>query len=288
MIIVTTVAKIDFNVSDGLGSIVRMIDRLVPAWQADGMSTLDIDLVGSRYLGPNAVALLAATIFDARRKGSTVRVVLPEGPPQLVLFCEQSGLRHLIDGSVFVESTEQPSVTVPLRQHHRASHNDAEPVLRLLTATVGSVSEEFEFAIGIAFSELLQNVDDHAASPIGAISCARYMPSRREVRIAIVDFGRGIHTTLRERFPNIQDAKTAVQAVLAGGTSAQSRKSNMGQGINNLRLAVAHLHGELTIISEAIAVHARNGGVAAYYPMAVRFPGTAIFYSIPVDQRTPQ
>ncbi len=270
---------IDFNVDDDFSSIRAMMARLVPFSQSSCGSLL-IDLSLSQYLGPDAAVVLTAFVKLLQFQSVAVEVRLPSHGP-LAGFCEFSGLRQQFEGSAAPDPTHPDCVTVPLRFHNQARLRDVEPIERLVRAYV-PFSEDRASALQIAFSEVLQNVEDHAKSEVGAISCARLIASRNEVRVAVVDMGLGIVTTLSKRHPQIGSGGAALGRVMAGGWSAMSRRNNAGLGLNNLLLCVTRTGGRLFVISE-------SGGFLAdrhdhrTVELDFRFPGTGIFFTLPTS-----
>jgi hypothetical protein len=77
------------------------------------------------------------------------------------------------------------------------------------------------------------------------------MKNIAEVRVAIVDRGRGIASTLRGQYPELRDAPEALRRVVQGGYTAKSRPNNMGVGISNFcSIVVQQLRGEVFIVTE--------------------------------------
>jgi hypothetical protein len=173
-------------------------------------------------------------------------------------------------------------VTIPIRVQHKATFGDPDPIIRLITRFV-PLSPELEDYLRICVNEVIQNVEDHARSSIGCATCARFMKNVGEVRVAIVDRGRGIGTTLSNKYTDMRDAGDALRHVLQGGYSAKSRPNNMGLGISNLsNIIVQQLHGELFIVTEDAFADGKFGRQTFSKPLNMHFPGTGVFFSIPI------
>jgi hypothetical protein len=114
------------------------------------------------------------------------------------------------------------------------------------------------------------------------VTCARYMQRFRQVRVAVVDLGAGIHSTLLKQYPSLSSPREAIEKVLYGGYSARSRVNNAGQGINNLRICVGGRGGNLTLISQSGLVHVVPQRTPHATTAPFHFPGTAIFFTLPV------
>lgn len=278
----TVRCEIDFNINDAPPSVLAFLRRIRGIFDP-ATSEWQLDFSKCQYLGPDAISIVVAAVLQAREAGVKNEVMLPQGVPALEAFCEFSGLNHLITGSPVPKGDHPDCVTIPIRVQEKASFNDPDPIIRLITRFVPLSAEAEEF-LRICVNEVVQNVEDHARSPIGCVTCARFMKKVREVRVAIVDRGRGIGTTLRERYPDVHGAGEALGRVLQGGYSAKSRKNNMGLGISNLaNIVVQQMHGELFIVSEDGFADGKFGRQTFSRSLDMRFPGTGVFFSVPVS-----
>jgi anti-sigma regulatory factor (Ser/Thr protein kinase) len=269
--------KIDFNVHDSLKPVRTLIDRLQAIAEADPAEA-HIDLSKSRYLGPDAIALLAAIIFDRRSRAQRTRVTLPTGPAKLQAFCRFSGFTALVRGEEL--PTEAEETVIPLRQITAARWMDADPIIRLVHRHL-EISEDLEEYLRICVNEVVQNIEDHAESPIGGVMCARYFAGRRHVRVAIVDRGVGIYTTLKRRYPDTTPGN-ALRRVLQGRFTALSRPNNAGLGLCNLSAMIEHLGGSFEIVSETSIAHGKGRTHRDFIALARRFRGTAVFFILPM------
>jgi hypothetical protein len=272
--------EIDFQVNDSPKSMVSFLRRIRGIFDPD-VKSWRIDFSKCGYLGPDAVAIVVASVENARRRGTNCEVLLPKGNPSLEAFCEFSGLNHLIDGSPMPEGNHPESSTIPYRVQHESTFNDPDPIIGLIRNSL-SISSEVEDLLRICINEVIQNVEDHSQSQIGCVTCARFLRNIGEVRVAIVDLGRGIGTTLREKYPNVTTGQS-LDRVLQGGYSAKSRPNNMGVGISNLcQIVTRQFRGELFIVSEDFFADAKSGEASSSKPLGMVFPGTGIFFGAPV------
>jgi len=268
--------RIDFSLNDNRKDLLALLKRLQPIW--DSAEDIIFDLSDCRYIGPDAVAVLAAAYFQKRRDGLEVKIALPTGPRPLVAFTQFSGLQHLFGLGEIPDVTHPQCVTVPLRQLETARHNDTEPIFQLIECH-SDLDEDTKQIIGVALSEVLQNVQDHANSPIGAVTCARFLSGSNEIRIAVVDAGEGILRTLRRTYPLMQDTAEALRSVAAGGYSARSRPNNGGLGISNLCLVTSGKGGALTLVTDGGYLEQRKQRRYAAN-LDLHFPGTGVFFTI--------
>lgn len=273
--------EIDFAVNDSPNSVVAFLRRIRGIFDP-ATSGWHIDLGKSHYLGPDAVAIVVASVLEARRNKIPNDITLPKGVAALDAFCEFSGLNHLLEGSLMPQMDHPDCVTVPIKVQHESSFNDPDPIIQLITRFV-PLSTDWEEYLRICVNEVIQNVQDHARSEIGCVTCARFLKNVGEIRVAIVDRGRGIRSTLREKYPDVTDAGEALKRVLQGGYSAKSRPNNMGLGISNLsNIVFQQLKGELFIVSEDAFADGKFGQRTYSRALGMRFPGTGVFFSVPV------
>ena len=277
------ISVVDFQVDDRPRSICAFIERIAPILQENERRPWHLDLSSSTYIGPDAAAIMVVSVMEARRLGQMPRVTLPVNPIQLVAFCEFSGLMHYVEGMPF-PTTDPEGTATPIQILTQSSFNDPDPTIRLIRRNV-NLSDEAEELLSICINEIVQNVQDHAGSTVGCAMCARFMKGSNEIRVAIVDRGFGISTTLRRRHSELPNAQIALERVVEGGYSAKSRSNNMGVGISNLcAIVVNQLGGEIFIISEDGFADAKAGRSLISRTLAVRYPGTAVFFTLPVGK----
>ncbi|MEK6643398.1 MAG: hypothetical protein AABZ08_05770 [Planctomycetota bacterium] len=277
------VATIDFNVDDNASSVKLFLARILSASNHAENRAFAIDLSKCKYLGPDAAAILAATLFEARNQNRRIRVTWPSGPKELTKFCDLCGLTEAIKNTPYINKPYDRSQNVlRMRAYHSHSIRDADPVIELVSAHFQSISNDNEDQLRICVNEVVQNMEDHAKSPIGVVMCARFLRRKKQVRVALVDRRLGIHQTLSKRYHDIKDASAALHLVLTGKYSAQSRKNNAGLGINLLKSIVETLGGHLYIITEtSMATVGKTKTQVEDLPF--RFNGTGVFFSLPVD-----
>src|SRR5437879_1133717 len=94
----TVECDIDFSINDSPQSVVAFLKRISRIFDPS-VRQWNIDFSKCRYLGPDAVAIVVASVLEARRSGIKCSVTLPKGVPALDAFCEFSGLNHLVLGT---------------------------------------------------------------------------------------------------------------------------------------------------------------------------------------------
>jgi len=277
------VAAPAFPIDDRYDTVVELCESLDRIWNAPAGAAWELNLQNCGYLGPDAAALVYATYLNARISGRPGTVRLPDKPAALDAFNHFSGLKHLLHGGKRPNRDHPDCQTVPLNHFYQAVGNQADPILTLVRRHT-TLSKDAEFYLGSSFAEVVQNIEDHAGSPIGGVSCARYFSGSNQVRVAVVDMGDGIANTLSRKLGRI-DAVEALRLVVRGRVTSQSTERNQGLGISNLAGAVANTGGELMILSglgaAQVSSKAREG---EYTVLPIRFPGTGVFFKMNLDE----
>lgn len=274
---------VDFNVDDTRDSLRALMVRLAAAWE-EGSGTDTIDLSKCRYLGPNAAALLWAIELVRRHSARPMRIILPKRPPALRAFCAFSGLSHFLTGAPLPDAEHPDCETSVLEQFFVPRANQSDPLIRLIRRH-SEMSREDEESLRVCFAEVAQNIHDHASSPIGGVWCARYFAGTREARVAIVDAGVGVHTTLARKYPEAAVPSEALSRVLVGEYTSRSRASNMGLGISNLALIVRRMEGTLLLATGDAIARVRSGREGAEITHGgFFFPGTGVFFVLQLSE----
>lgn len=277
------VCTIDFTLDDSRASMHAFLRRVAPMLNEfpDIGTGWVVDCERCQYLGPDAAALLFALHLDAIEHGGRVDIRLPAAPPALASFCSYSWLSHWLHGGPTADPSHPANETVPLEQFSAPRANQADALVNLIRRHAELQIDEEDY-LRICIGEVAQNIADHAQSPIGGVSCARFIASSRQVRVAIVDRGVGIPNSLRGRHPELHDDQVALRRVLEGNYSSKTYERNMGLGISNLGLVVKNLTGDLVIVSGGATVETRTAKTPRFFENPAYFHGTCVFFTLRV------
>lgn len=266
---------------DDLADIRRLVGRLAILNDSSESRRVLVDLQRVEQIGLAAITLMAGSLLAARRRGTPVEVIGPSNP-QLINRLQLAGFDRLINDVTSAQSTPTEGDMVPLQVFGPSLHVGADPILKTLER-FEHVSEDLRFALEIAVNECVDNIDDHSQSPIGGIGCARYIAETRAVRIAMVDWGRGIGRTLRGGYADIFNDEQALRRVMFGGYTAKSRPHNLGRGLDNLRGIVADAFGgDLVIFSGSASVGFKGRETPRYNTELAPFQGTIVCFTLPM------
>jgi hypothetical protein len=272
-----------FKLDDRFETILQFCESLSALWSAPPGEEWTLDLTGCEYLGPDAATLVFTTFLMGKQMGQHPKVLLPSSPPKVSAFCAFSGLDHYLLKGDRPNPDHPDNETIPLQQFYQTIGNQAAAITRLIRRHFVELSEDAEFYFGTAFSEVVQNIEDHAESPIGGVSCARYFSRSKHVRVAIADRGVTIAGSLGRQGPPTSD-EHALRLVFVGGRTSKSKVRNLGLGIHNLSQIVTNLGGELTIYSgNGVATLESGTPSPQFRTVPIRYPGTAVFFHLNVD-----
>ncbi|MCC6359261.1 MAG: hypothetical protein IT450_10995 [Phycisphaerales bacterium] len=172
--------------------------------------------------------------------------------------------------------------TAPLLIFSNASWNISDGIVRLLRRHT-QLDLEQEDQVRTCIQEVTQNVIDHAESSIGGVMVARYLHSKHEVRVAVVDRGIGIASSLRKRYSEMTDSSRSLERVIEGGFTSLSRPNNLGLGVSNLFKLVETATGRMALFSGDAFADFRPGlAKPIISKTGCDFPGTAAFFTLPV------
>ncbi len=274
----------NFGIDDRFDTIYQFCEILNPIWLAPAGERWRLDLRNCTYLGPDAATLTYATFLLGAEKGQHPEVLLPDTPLALAAFCQFSGMKHYLAGGKYPTTDHPECETEPLRRFYQVVGNQSASVVELVRRHM-EISDDNEVYLSAAFQEVVQNIEDHSASPIGGVTCARFFSSSGDIRVAVVDLGVGFPGSLRKILGEIP-AVEALRRVLVDGVSGKSRDTNMGLGLSHLASFVRNLRGELIVLTHDAVARLDSGKQDfEFQRVGVFFPGTAIFFRLNIKTR---
>ncbi|HTB32296.1 MAG TPA: ATP-binding protein [Bacteroidia bacterium] len=136
-------------------------------------------------------------------------------------------------------------------------------------------------SLGLTVVEALNNITDHANSPISGFVATQYLPAKSRLIIAICDFGVGIpynvNQYLKKEGKHKLNDVNALEEALFQGFSTYSKPHNRGFGLDTILSNVKASNGEIQIVSnkayyteQSVNNNVRRGK----YDLQFSFPGT--------------
>lgn len=134
--------------------------------------------------------------------------------------------------------------------------------------------------ISICLGEMFNNVFDHSRSKVDGYVLSQYYPKRKEVAIAVADFGVGIPVSVNNYFL-AQDKdgfsdEEAIKWALKLGNTVQSQIKNKGFGLDTMRSSVKRMNSRMTIITGNTVYYHTKSGEELFHTIETEFPGTTV------------
>lgn len=208
------------------------------------------DFTDCRFLRQNAVVILGALVRLLQQHGNTVSFRLGTIQDRIRINLEQNGFLHRLG----LGGTPWNGNSIPYREDRLMVEDDYADYLSEKWLGKGwiNVSANLRDHIVSRVIEAYINVFDHAASPIGVITCGQHYPNWHELRITLVDMGVGIPHTVREYLK--QPSMTAEAALRWAFEPMMTTKDQnnfaRGNGLKLLKSFMQDNHGKLEIYSE--------------------------------------
>lgn len=142
-------------------------------------------------------------------------------------------------------------------------------------------AREFFPAMEWAINEVIDNITIHSDTPIPGIVCAQYFPKRKRVDIGICDMGRGIKSSLSERYELWSHGDAITKALERGAT----RNPAIGQG-NGLAgtFEIAKVNGGIFHLWSGNACFKMVEGKPEKFTIIPSMAGTGIYLSLKTDR----
>lgn len=123
---------------------------------------------------------------------------------------------------------------IPLRII-RNSQEETQLITEIIPLLHLQTEPEHAKTIGYIITELVDNVLEHADSPVGAVICAQYYSKTNCIRIGIADTGKGLKETINQSHNAATDI-AAIQLALWPGVTGTTSKAggtefNAGAGL---------------------------------------------------------
>ncbi|MEB2783779.1 hypothetical protein [Algoriphagus persicinus] len=194
-------------------------------------------------------------------------------------FCSKN---HFAPSEIF----EIPSYTaMPIRRVNRETMNY---YIQRTQAFFQTLCQDKDLGVlGIALSELINNVHDHAKSSIDAYVFCQYYPRHRIIILAVADLGFGIPFTVNKYLTDHCLSKLsqidAVEWALKINKTTQSKPYNAGKGLDTISSFVTANKGQWKLFSGEVKMQSGVSGNQFFINPIQNFVGTVIEISIKVD-----
>ncbi len=243
------VARIGRNVNDEPTDYDYLFD-LCRQLRENKNTDIVFDFTGCGFLRQNAVVVLGALIRVLQQNGNTVAFRLGSIAERVRVNLEQNGFLHRLG----LGGSPWNGNSIPFREDRVMVEDDYADFLSEKWLGRGwiNVSANLRDHIVSRVIEAYINVFDHAASPIGVITCGQHYPRMEELRITMVDMGVGIPHTVRAylKQPQMSAAEALKWAFEPMKTTKDQDNFARGNGLKLLKSFMEENHGKLEIYSE--------------------------------------
>jgi len=167
-------------------------------------------------------------------------------------FLDDAGFFNQYLGKYAFQSSSQRSTT---RELMLVSNSEATNYLYFnLMPWIGlevNLSDDSLSSLRSSIEEIFHNIRDHSGVEIGCVFAQHY-PRKKEIQIAISDFGQGIPTLVRTKLPKISDTD-ALRKACEEGFTTKCNVRNRGAGLTNLMRYITLRNNGTVLISSGNA-----------------------------------
>lgn len=235
----------------------RLNDELCDAYQlariwrqvdaaGDGAEVV-FDFTHCDFLRPNAVVFLGGLARMIHYRGGRARFAVVTMQDKLKMNLMQSGFAHAMGA----DARPWQGHAIPYQEHIEQDEDAIVESLKRDWLGRGwiSVSDALASAIAGQMWEIFANAFEHSETPVGVYSCGQYLPKRRELLLAVADFGVGIPSNVRLRLNQACPGGDAMRRAFALGFTTSRREGPRGVGLDLLKEFVQKNHGLMLVFS---------------------------------------
>ena len=229
-------------------------------------------------MDPFALTVLTGTIQCCLQKQKKPIAYIPPKNVKLRDYLSQIGFNAYfqLKGKDIHKTT-----TVELKQLQALEPLYIEALIALIDSRM-SLSAGMKDSLKMSLQEILTNVFDHSKSEVGCLACAQYYPATNIIRLCTADFGVGILSNLRDKYPLTNDIDAIKLAVQEG---VSSRPGSAGFGLAHIRRFLKINEGTLTIVSGRGKVNFYSNKTESYN-MTKPFNGTIVNLKIDASKES--
>ncbi len=259
--ILQTKRTYDLPARCNMETLLPLISGTVEENTSPRMTKLSFNCKAVQDADPIAIVILSNLIEFLRKQGTDAKVINTGTLCKASAYLRASGLvekyadhqetrgaNNLIDNILPLET---------VRNEQRYNY-----LLNKLIPWIGrcvDIEPKLLDALRVSLEEVFLNIDHHSQVGVGCVM-AEYLPSKREILIAISDFGVGIPVNVRKKEANLAD-KDALEKACEEGFTTKSNVRNRGAGLPLLlRYVTGTNNGFVRIISGKGMISASPSG----------------------------
>jgi anti-sigma regulatory factor (Ser/Thr protein kinase) len=140
----------------------------------------------------------------------------------------------------------------------------SEIMLQNFSNLNGTDQKDLKDYLRYLFSEMMNNVIDHAHDPIGGYVMAQYYPTKRRIQFVVADRGMGFLRNVQLKNPEITCEADAIEIAMKKGYTATDmtvygHERNAGFGLYAMQSILEETGGKFVIVSNNGMVRYQNG-----------------------------
>ena len=197
------------------------------------------------WVSPFTACWFGALNDQAALRGCSLKIIEPKRDNALHQWHNLGISKYLGLSEEVKPASNLPSF--PITKLTEPSYPLAGKVIKILTSDLRG-AENFHKALHFAIREIIENAFEHGQTN-HCYMCAYSVPTKKIVRLCILDSGIGIPDSIRtnQRYNDIQNDVEAVE--LASNYGVSSKSEDRGIGLYILRDVVEKNEGSLSILS---------------------------------------
>lgn len=246
-----------------------------------------IDLSGIGFLSPVHTMTLVVAIMSYKNLGSEVFVRLAKNE-KVSNYINDIGIQEFCRTNFRQPRTISyinSQTAMPIRRI------DKEHMTEYIVSTQAYIQqfcEERDLSmLDVCIAELLNNVYDHAQSPIDAYVFCQYFPKLNIISLVVADYGLGIPGTvnnyLKAKGYKVLLESEAIQWAIKENTSIASHPNNKGKGLNTLISFMKTNKGEARLLSNGTRLEITPDAENTSSNPIGSFKGTLVELTIRID-----
>lgn len=226
-----------------LAKIWRQVDAA-----GDG-AEVSFNFSGCGFLQPNAVVFLGGLARVIGHRGGKARFLVGTMIDPLRVNLLQNGFANAMgDGTPPWQGN-----SIPYREYFTQDEDSIVHDLRQnwLGRDWINISDALANEVVGQMWEIFANAFEHSKTPVGVYSCGQYLPQRRELLLAVADFGVGIPSNVRIYLgcPEMPACDAMRWAFTGGHTTQPKQTFPRGLGLDLLKGFVQKANGVMQVFS---------------------------------------
>lgn len=238
-------------------------------------SKVTLDLSATTEVSALLVCFLCGLVDLSWERNNSVSLVLPRNKKA------QKAIRTI---QYISQNPETATVQITenlcqLRSISGYRTSDLDDMLEVIQYNHRALSAGMRNDVRIMLTELLTNAIDHSGERKCYV-CVGIWGKSKQLHVAFLDFGVGIPKKLRTRYPELDNDRDAIKALLKLGLTTRTKMEG-GRGYKTIQECLERGNGRLHIFSGNAKIVLRyDRGEYAYKHARKEFVGTCIDFQV--------